>query len=105
MSLSPEQFADHSERNRQRFQNGVSVTEAENDLSMLQSSISLVAEETASWLYKNWTIEKFFQLNPAARLRLLRFIECKFLAEHAPNAEPPWHKVIETDLLRRNGIQ
>ena len=105
MSLSPEQFADNSERNRQRFQNGISVTEAEKDLSMLQSSISLVAEETASWLYKNWTIEKFFQLHPAARLKLLKFIELKLLAEHAPTEEPPWHQVIEKDLLRRNGIQ
>ena len=50
MSLSPEWFSEHSDRNEQRSLGGVSVEEAEGALSMFQSSISPVAEETASVL-------------------------------------------------------
>ena len=103
MSLSPEWFSEHSDRNEQRPLGGVSVEEAEGALSMFQSSISPVAEETARWVYKNWTIEKFFQLHPVARLRLLKFIELELLAEQA-NVEPHWHKAIEKDFIARNGL-
>lgn len=103
MSLSPEWFAEHSERNERRFLNGVSVEEAESALSMFQSSISPVAEETARWLYSNWTIEKFFQLQPIARFRLLKFIELELIAEQA-STEPHWHKALEKDFMTRNGL-
>ena len=103
MSLSPEWFSDNGVRNEQRYLHGVSVEEAEGDLSMFQSSISPVAEETAKWLYKNWTIEKFFQLHPVARLRLLKYIELELLADQA-KVEPHWHKAIEKDFLARNGL-
>ena len=104
MSLSPEWFAEYSDRDKQRSLDSISVEEAESDLSLFRSSISPVAEETARWLYKNWTIEKFFQLHPAARLQLLKFVELELMAKQS-TAEPLWHKVIETDFLKRNGIK
>ena len=104
MSLSPEWFAKCSDREKQRSHDGISIQEAESALSMFDSSIWPVAEETARWLYKNWTIEKFFQLHPTARLQLLRFIELE-LMDGQSNAEPPWHKVIEKDFWARIGIK
>lgn len=104
MSLSPEWFSEYIDRDKKRSLDGISIKEAEIDLSMFRTSISPVAEETARWLYKEWTIEKFFQLHPTARLHLLKFIELELMAKQS-DAQPHWHKIIENDFLARNGIK
>lgn len=75
MSLSIEWFAASDQRNKMRDANGVSIEEAEGDLAFNSSSAYPVAEETARWIYKNWSLEKIFQLSPHARQTLLRIIE------------------------------
>lgn len=75
MSLSIEWFAASDQRNKMRDANGVSIEEAEGDLAFNSSSAYPVAEETARWIYKNWSLEKIFQLSPSARQTLLRIIE------------------------------
>lgn len=75
MSLSLEFFAASNDRKKARDLNGVSIKEAEKDLALFNSSIYPVAVETAEWLYKNWTIEKFFQLSNNSRIILLKIID------------------------------
>lgn len=82
MSLSIEWFAASDQRNKMRDANGVSIEEAEGDLAFNSSSAYPVAEETARWIYKNWSLEKIFQLSPSARQTLLRIIEDQLKIQH-----------------------
>ena len=85
MSLSIEWFAASDERNKIRDSNGVSIEEAEGDLTFISSSAHPIAEETARWIYKNWTLEKIHQLSPRAQQTLLNIIENQLKIESANN--------------------
>jgi len=98
MSLSPEFFAEIDNRNKQRDINGVSIKEAEGDLGLIDSSIYPVAIETAEWLYKNWTLEKFFQLSNYSKFILLKIIEVE-LKKSDSTQDLVWHKIIEKELI------
>ena len=75
MSLNIEWFEASEKRNKMRDSNGVSIDDAEKDLAFIRSSAHPIAEETAMWLYKNWTLKQLFQLSPSAREILIKIIE------------------------------
>lgn len=86
MCLGIEWFIAGSERNKQRDLNGISIEDAERDLDLYYSSIAPVAIETSEWLYKNWSIEKFFQLSKNSRLILIEIIEREIIKKQKDNS-------------------
>lgn len=74
MCLNDEWFDGYQERDLLRNQNGVSLAEAESTLNFYNGTHYPKADEMASWLYRNYTMENLMRLSPAAKEIVLRSV-------------------------------